>query len=144
MTKTRRYIRLGLLVLTLALGMAVVASCAPRPSQSPSFYNAGAADFTVTASEFVQLFLYHFDTRDAGRSLTLPSAADIVGALPSASGGQAFAFGVNAGGANPVTIIGGAGVTITPSAVTVAGNTTRTVFVVLDNATKGSEAVTVY
>ncbi len=137
-------VRAAIAALALALVLIGSASCAPAATQVSSYYDAGAANATVTGAQFVQLFLYHFDTDAAARTLTLPSAADIVAAIPSPVAGQVVALGINASGANPVTITGGAGVTVAPSAATVSGNSTLTVFAVLTNVTKGSEAVTIY
>jgi hypothetical protein len=51
---------------------------------------------------------------------------------------------VAADGNNAVTLIAGTNVTIKPSASTVAGNTTITMYCELDNITSGSEAVIIY
>jgi hypothetical protein len=51
---------------------------------------------------------------------------------------------VAADGNNAITLIAGTNVTIKPSAATVTGNTTITMYCELDNITSGSEAVTIY
>ena len=144
MKKGRVLLRVLLAIFISGLSLATLASCTSAPSRGSSFYNAGAGDFTPTGTAFSQLFLYRFDTTAAGRSLTLPSAADIVAAVPSAVVGDVLVFGVTAEGDNAVTIIGGANVTVAASAITVRGHSTLTVFCVLDNISAGSQAVSIY
>jgi hypothetical protein len=76
--------------------------------------------------------------------LALPSAADIVANLSSPYVGEVIYLAVTADGSNAVTLIAGTNVTIKPSALTVAGNTTVTVYYELDTITSGSEAVAIY
>lgn len=141
-----RHIQRNLLVtiFIVALTLLTVTSCVGVSSQASSFYDAGATNFTITGAQFVQYFLFRFDTGAASRSFTLPSAADIVSAVSSPVVGEVLIFGLTADGANAVTLSGGANVTISASASTVTNNTTLTMYCVLDNVSSGSEAVTIY
>jgi len=76
--------------------------------------------------------------------MTLPSAANIVGTIPSPLVGAVIVFAVAADGVNPVTIAGGPDITIKTSAVLVAGNQTVMMFCNLDNISSGSQHVTIY
>ena len=58
--------------------------------------------------------------------------------------GEVITFAVAADGSNNVTFIAGTNVTIAPSAQTVEGKTTLTMYCELDNITSGSDAVTIY
>ena len=113
-------------------------------STQTDFYNAGAADLSVTGAQFDQYLLFRFDTSSAGNTMALPSAADIVGNLSSPYAGQVLSFAVAADGSNPVTLIGGTNVTVKPSALTVPANTTRTMYCEIDSVTSGNQTVTIY
>ena len=134
------------LLILMALSLFALASCTGSSggSQASTFYNAGAADISVTGAQFAQYSLYRFDTTDSAHILALPSAADIVANLSSPAAGEVLPFAVTADGSHTVTLIGGTNVTVKPSASTVAGNTTLTIYCELDNVTAGSEAVTIY
>ena len=140
MVKTR--FLLFVLVALLA-GTMLAASCFSQGSTN-SFYDAGAQDLPVTGAQMAQYVLYRFDTTGAGRTLSLPSAADIVSQIGSPTVGQIFIVAVTAEGTNPVTVTGGSGVTIKTSAATVAGNTTQNLYFVVRNITAGSQSLTVY
>ncbi len=143
--KSTRWYVPALLIL-MALSLFPLASCVGSSggSQASSFYNAGAADISVTGAQFDQYVLYRFDTTASAHTLALPSAADIVANLSSPTAGDVLSFAVTADGNYSVTLIGGTNVTIKPSASTVGGNTTLTIYCELDNVTAGSEAVTIY
>ena len=129
----------------LVLGLLLFASCiGGTASTPPDFYDAGAANLSVTGAQFDQYTLFRFDTSAAPRSLALPSAADIVNNLSSPYAGEVLILGVAATGANPVTLIAGTNVTVEPNAATVPANTTLTMYAVLNSITSGSEAVTIY
>ena len=75
------------------------------------YLNAGDKNLSVTGKEFDpstqfrhQFTLYRFDTANAGHTLILPSAAQIVGELTTPYVGELVVFGVAADGANPVII----------------------------------------
>ena len=129
-------------VLLAALGMSALVSCGG--SLGASYYDAGAGELVATSSEFGQNFLFRFDTADAARSFTLPSAADIVSSISSPVVGEVLIFGVTADGANEVMLIGGTNVTVKQSASIIQPNSTLTVYYVLDNVSSGTEAVTAY
>jgi len=131
------------LLILVSFSMLLLASCAASTSGS-DFYNAGAADLSVTGAQFDQYLLFRFDTTSQGHTLALPSAADIVTNLSGPYLGEVFSFAVSADGKYNVTLIPGANVTIKPSASTVPGNTTVTMYCELDNITSGSYAVTIY
>jgi len=130
------------LIVLLALVLLPMSSCTASPGDT--FYDAGAGDYTATGAEFVQNWLFRFDTAVSGRTFTTPSAADIVAILTSPSAGQVIVLGVTADGGNDVTLLGGTNVTIKPSASKIAGNTTLTIYCELDDVSSGSAAVTIY
>jgi hypothetical protein len=113
-------------------------------SSQSQYYNAGNANLSVTGAQFDQYQLFRFDASTAALTMALPSAADIVNNLSSPYVGEVINFAVAADGSNNVTFIAGTNVTIAPSAQTVAGNTTLTMYYELDNITSGSDAVTIY
>ena len=119
-------------------------ACTSSKSTQSDFYNAGNANLSVTGAQFDQYTLFRFDTSTSAHTLALPSAADIVANLSSPYVGEVIYLAVTADGSNAVTLIAGTNVTIKPSALTVAGNTTVTVYYELDTITSGSEAVAIY
>jgi hypothetical protein len=133
---------IGLLALSL-LGFAGCISSSSSSSQS-QYYNAGNANLSVTGAQFDQYELFRFDTSAAALTMALPSAADIVNNLSSPYVGEVITFAVAADGSNNVTFIAGTNVTIAPSAQTVKGNTTLTMYCELNNITSGIDAVTIY
>jgi hypothetical protein len=133
-------ILIGLFVLSL-LGFA---GCTSSSGSSSQYYNAGNANLSVTGAQFDQYELFRFDTSTTALTMALPSAADIVNNLSSPYVGEVITFAVAADGSNNVTFIAGTNVTVTPSAQTVVGNTTLTMYCELDNITSGSDAVTIY
>jgi hypothetical protein len=142
--KATRWYLTALLIL-LVLSLFSLTSCLGTQSTPESaFYDSGANDLTITGDQFSQYLLYRFDTDASECTLTTPSAADIVALFSSPVIGEISIFGVVADGSHSVTVIGGPNVTVKPAAQIVDGNTTRTIFWVLDNVTKGSEAVTLY
>jgi hypothetical protein len=134
---------MAVIIICLVFSLSVLVSCVGGTPQV-SFYNAGASNFTATSSQFAQYFLYRFDTSSSGLSFTLPTAAAMVSVASSPVAGQVLIFGVTADGPNPVTLIGGTGVTIRASASTVAASSTLTIYLVFDNVGTGTEAVTIY
>jgi hypothetical protein len=142
--KLPRYFLIAFIVIaTLSLLCLGGCSSSSTPVQN-DFYNAGNAPLSVTGAQFDQYILFRFDTSASALTLALPSAADIVANLSSPYAGEVISFAVAADGTNAVTLIAGTNVTIKPSASTVAGNTTISMYCVLDNITSGSEAVTIY
>jgi len=143
--KSKRWYVPGLLII-MALSLFPLTSCvgSSSGSQASTFYNAGAADLSVTGAQFAQYSLYRFDTSASPHVLALPSAADIVANISSPVAGEVLPFAVTADGSYAVALIGGTNVTVKPSASTVPGNTTLTIYCELDNVTSGNEAVTIY
>jgi hypothetical protein len=135
---------LAILLAALAMGMLALPGCLGWSSSPAAFYDAGAQDFTASGSQFVQYWLFRFDTSAGARTLTTPSASDLAGAISSAAAGQIIVIAVTADGANPVKLTGGTGVTVRPSAATVAPNSTLNLYCVLSNVTAGNQAVTIY
>ena len=131
------------LIILISLGLFSVASCTLGSPQS-EYYNAGAADFSPTGSQFDQYLLFRFDTTASSHAFVLPNAHDIVNNIQSPYSGEVIFFVVSADGANSVTLAGGTNVTVKPNSLTIPANSTITVFCVLDNVTSGSEAVTIY
>ncbi len=143
----RRSIRWYILPLFILLVLVLFFSASCLGSQSKpvsAFYDSGANDLIMTGTQFGQYVLFRFDTSASEHILTTPSAADIVSRFSSPVVGSVSVLAVTADGSNIVTLKGGANVIVKPSASTVAGNTTLTLFCELDNVTKGSEAVTFY
>lgn len=138
----RWYVLPVFILLTLVLFFS--ASCLSQSKPVSNFYNSATSDLTMTGDQFGQYVLFRFDTAAAELTLTTPSAADIVSRFSSPVVGLVSVLAVTADGSHIVTLIGGTNVTVRPSASTVAGNTTLTIFCTLDNVTKGSEAVTLY
>jgi hypothetical protein len=133
------------LFILLTVVLFFSASCLGSQSTPVSaFYDSGSSDLTMTGTQFGQYVLFRFNTASSERTLTTPSAADIVSRFSSPVVGSVSVLAVTADGSNIVTLMGGPNVTVKPSASTVAGNTTLTLFCELDNVTKGSEAVTFY
>ena len=142
--KPHRWNLLALLIL-IVLSMFLLTSCLGTQSTHVSaFYDSGASDLTMTGAQFGQYLLFRFDTDASERTLTTPSAADIVARFSSPIVGDISILAVVADGSHSVTIIGGPNVRVKPSASTIAGNTTRTIFCELDNVSKGNEVVTLY
>ena len=132
------------ILLTASLLCFVGCTTTSSSSSQSEYYNAGNANLSVTGAQFDQYTLFRFDTSTSALTMALPSAADIVNNLSSPYVGEVISFGVAADGSNNVTFIAGTNVTIAPSAQTVAGNITHTMYCELDNITSGSEAVTIY
>ncbi len=126
--------RLGLLLLLIIAGLVPLVACSTGGGQS-TFRDAGESDqdFTGTGGEFARYSLYRFDTAAAPRTLITPGAAELIDAVPSPVAGQVMVFAVAADGPNVVTVRGGEGVTVKPSAATVAGFTTRLMYCVIDS-----------
>ena len=144
---TRRSTWLIVLAVTIALPLSLVSlSSCTKASQTNQgdYYNAGAADFSVTGAQFDKYQLFRFDTSTSGHTLALPSAADIVANLSSPYAGEVLSFAVAADGTNLVTLIAGTNVTIKTGASAVLGNTTLTLYCELDSIASGSEAVSIY
>ena len=138
----RFYLSIFVVILTLSL-LSLVA-CTGSQSPQSDFYNAGNANLSVTGAQFDQYTLFRFDTSTSAHTLALPSAADIVANLSSPYAGEVIYLAVTADGSNAITLIAGTNVTIKPSALTVAGNTTVTMYCELDDITSGSETSTIY
>ena len=130
----------GLILLVIAV--LLVGSCTVGPKSV--FYDAGASDYTASGAEFVQNWLFRFDTSGAGRTFTTPSAIDILAVLTSPVASQVIVFGITAEGGNEVKLLGGANVTIKPSAAVISANSTLTIYMKLDNVNADSGAVTIY
>ena len=136
---------LFVLLLLIPLSLAsCLGSSSSSSSQTAEFYNAGAADLSVTGAQFDQYALYRFDTSASAHILALPSAADIITTLSSPYVGEVFYFAVTADGNYNVTLIGGTNVTVKPSASTVSADTTVTMYCEFDSITSGSYGVTIY
>jgi len=141
--KSARWYLFPLFIL-LALSLFFSTSCVGQGTRVSAFYDAGASDLTMTGTQFSQYLLYRFDTDASQRTLTTPSAADIVSRFSSPIVGDVAILAITAEGSNAVTVSGGTNVTVKSSASTVAGNTTKIIFCELSNVTSGSEAVTFY
>jgi len=125
------------------IGLLLVTSCF---SQSPvsGFYDAGAENLNVSGEHMAQYVLYRFETSGGGCTFALPSAAEIISKINTPTVGQLFIMAVTVEGANSVTVTGGAGIVIKPSAVEVAGNSTKNLYFVVTNTGSGIQSITVY
>jgi hypothetical protein len=133
------------LLILLVLGLFPLSSCIGSQSTPVSaFYDSGTSDLVMTGAQFGQYLLFRFDTDASEHTLTTPSAADIVARFSSPVSGEISIFAVVADGSHIVTVIGGPNVTVKPTASTVAGNTTLTIFCELNNVKSGNETVTLY
>ncbi len=140
-SRFRRYIAVPVVLCSILCSL-VLSSCYGSQS-APLSLDAGAGNLALTGSQITQYNLIRFNTAAAERTLTLPSAADIVSTL-GVSAGSFTALVVTADGGRDVKIIGGTNVTVKPSAATTPGNTTKTIFLVLENVGSGSQSVIVY
>jgi len=138
----RRLLLTGIAIM-IALTMLLSVSCYSQ-NTPPAYYNAGASDFAPTGTQFFNTILFRFDTSVAGHTLTTPSAVDIISAMNTPSPGAVLLFAIAADGANPVSIIGGPGVTVKTAASSVAGNSTLTIYCELDNTGSGTQQITIY
>src|SRR5271157_423742 len=89
----------------ISLSMLSVSCIGGQQTTQSDFYNAGAADLSITGTQFDQYQVFRFDTSTAGHTLALPSAADIVNNLSNPYAGEVLTFAVAADGGNPVTLI---------------------------------------
>lgn len=109
---------------------------------------AGAVTFT--AAQLLGGFINR-DPNGSGRTDVLPTAAQIVAAMPGAAVGQGFEFTIrnNADAAETITLNAGSGGTLSASGqssttCTITQNNSRRFALVLTNITPGSEAYTLY
>jgi len=105
---------------------------------------ATAAAVTYTVAQILGGVILR-DTNGAARSDTLPTAAALAAAIQGIQVGTAFEFALrnSSAAANSVTVVAGAGLTISGTA-TVAQLNSKAFLVVFTNVTPGSEAATVY
>jgi hypothetical protein len=104
-----------------------------------------ASDQPYTAAQILGGMILR-DPNGGARQDTLPTAANIVAAIPGAAVGTAFEFTVrNTADANETITVAAPGVPVTLSGtMTIAQNNSKTFLVVLTNVGAGTEAVTVY
>jgi hypothetical protein len=129
-------------ILSCIAAVTLLSSCYGSQS-GPLSYDSGANNLTLAGPQIIQYNLFRFDTSAAERTLTFPSAADIVSAL-SVPAGSFTACVVTADGEQAVKIVGGNGVTVKPSSSSIPGNTTKTLYIVLKSVSSGSQSVDVY
>lgn len=134
---------LGILLVMVVASLLPLVACSMGGGQA-SFCDAGEADldYTGAGGDFAKYSLFRFDTGAAARSLTTPGAGEMIDSVSSAVVGQVIVFAVAADGINTVTIIGGEGVTVKPGASTVAANTTRLMYCVIDST--DDDLLTIY
>lgn len=123
-----------LLLLVILVGLLPLLACSVSGSQS-TFREAGESDldYTGAGGDFAKYSLFRFDTAAAPRTLTTPGAGDMIDSVSSPTVGQVIVFAVSADGPNAVTISGGEGVTVKPSAATISANSTRLLYCVIDS-----------
>lgn len=100
-----------------------------------------AAGITYTVAEFLQGVILRSGPAGAF-SDTTPTAADIVAAIPGCETFTGFNIYVRNAGGGLLTLLAGAGVTLS-AATTIAAGNTRMYHVQVTNTTAGAEAVTV-
>ncbi len=124
----------AILLLLVLAGLMPLLACSMSGSQS-TFRDAGESDldYTGEGGEFAKYSLFRFDTGAAPRALTTPGAGQMIDSISSPTVGQVIVFAVSADGPNAVTVNGGQGVTVKPSAATVAANSTRLLYCVIDS-----------
>ena len=85
------------------------------------------------------------DCNGAGRADTVPTAADLLAAIPSAQVGQSIRFTIRntSGGATSITVSTATGVTLSGT-MTIAQNNSKDFLAVFTNVTAASEAYTLY
>ena len=103
-----------------------------------------AGDRTYTVAEIMSGYILR-DPNGLSRDDVTPTAALIVAAIPNCAANDSFKFIIKntANASEPITLLGGVGVTITGTA-TIAQNNTKEWLAVVTDAGGGSEAVTVY
>lgn len=105
-----------------------------------NYKSSTATSVTLTAAELVDGF---FDqTGGTTNTVTTPTAAAIVAAIPGCQVGSQFDFTVKNSGSGTLTVAGGTGVTMSGTA-TVATTVTTGFKAVVVNATAGTEAITI-
>ncbi len=140
-SRIHRYLPLILISLLLVFTMPL-ASC--TVGQGPSYFDAGAGNISLTGTQFAKYNFIRFDTSAGERTLTLPSASDLVSAASPSAADTFLVFIVAADGANAVKIIGGTSVTVKPSATVVQANSAVTLYCVFTNVNGSSAAVIIY
>jgi len=107
--------------------------------------NNTASDQTYTAAQIIAGMILR-DPNGGARSDTLPTAANIVAAIPGAVVGTGFEFTIrNTADASETITVATPGAPVTLSGtMTIAQNNSKRFLVLLTNVSSGTEAVTVY
>ena len=103
-----------------------------------------AAAVTFAADEVLGGLILR-DPNGAGRADLLPTAANLIAAIPGAAEGTSFYFDIRnaADAAETITVTTNTGLTLSGT-MTIAQNNGKRFLARITNATSGSEAVTVY
>jgi hypothetical protein len=103
-----------------------------------------AAAITMTAAQIIGGFIAR-DPNGAGRADLVPTAANLVTALPGCVAGTSFEFTIKntADAAETITVTTNTGATLSGT-MTIAQNNSKRFLVVVTTATPGSEAYTLY
>jgi hypothetical protein len=89
--------------------------------------------------------IYIYATTGSGNSLTFPSAASLVAALPNATVGDVFTMLIiNDSGSKTFTLGAGTGITIVNNFKTISTNSSKVIYFRITNATSSSEAISIY
>jgi hypothetical protein len=111
---------------------------------APSSSSSGSSQ-TLTVTQVLDAGIYIFAPSASGKSLTFPTAANLVAALPNATVGDTFTMLIiNDSGSNSFTLSAGSGITIVPSSTTLNTRTSKVVYFRITNATSSSEAISIY
>lgn len=102
--------------------------------------SSAGGNATLTAAQFVGA-LYQI-TGGTTATLTTPTAAQIVAAIPNCQIGDSFFFVVQNGGSGTATLAAGSGVTGSAAAATVATTVVTRFYGIVTNNVAGSQAVT--
>ena len=120
-------------------------SCAPIPgpynqgTPPPNIYTTNA---TLIASDLLSKIFVSSNTLSSAITLTIPSAAFIVSAIPGAVIGTTLRV-IFIATTGAINLAAGTGVNIY-SPITIAAGTQRTVIIQITNISNGSQAVSVY
>ncbi|MFM1836150.1 MAG: Ralstonia phage phiRSL1, partial [Bacteroidota bacterium] len=111
---------------------------------SPTTTSSNSNSETLTVSQVLDAGIYIF-TPSSSKSLTFPSAADLVSALPNATVGDTFTMLImNESGSNSFTLNAGTGITIVPTTKTISSRSSRVIYFRLTNVGSSSEAISIY
>lgn len=105
-----------------------------------SYLESAATTITLTAAQVIDGFFNQ--TGGTANAVTIPTAAQLVAAIPGCAVGSKFDFSVNNNGSGSVTLQAATGVTYEGVGAAVATTVASIFRAVVTNATLGAEAIT--